>query len=277
MIIKKKYPLKKITTIGLGGHCKEFICPENEIELIRIISKEPLLIGNGSNICFITEYYNRSIVSLKRMKKYIHLDNKYISCSSNISCTRLARYLHDNRQPGYEFLYGIPGTIAGAVSMNAGAFESEIMPYVYSLDLLDENGMKHTLKNNELSYSYRTSNIDKKYIIVAVKLFKQTSNFDTNLLNLLNQKRKISQPTNQLSCGCIFKNPRGEHAAKLIDDAELKGLRAGGIYISHKHSNYFINDGTGTYKDFLALLKRVKEIILSKFNIKLDEEVILLK
>ena len=277
MIIKKKYPLKKITTIGLGGHCKEFICPENEIELIRIISKEPLLIGNGSNICFITEYYNRSIVSLKRMKKYIHLDNKYISCSSNISCTRLARYLHDNRQPGYEFLYGIPGTIAGAVSMNAGAFESEIMPYVYSLDLLDENGMKHTLKNNELSYSYRTSNIDKKSIIVAVKLFKQTSNFDTNLLNLLNQKRKISQPTNQLSCGCIFKNPRGEHAAKLIDDAELKGLRAGGIYISHKHSNYFINDGTGTYKDFLALLKRVKEIILSKFNIKLDEEVILLK
>ncbi len=277
MIIKKKYPLKKITTIGLGGHCKEFICPENEIELIRIISKEPLLIGNGSNICFITEYYNRSIVSLKRMKKYIHLDNKYISCSSNISCTRLARYLHDNRQPGYEFLHGIPGTIAGAVSMNAGAFESEIMPYVYSLDLLDENGMKHTLKNNELSYSYRTSNIDKKSIIVAVKLFKQTSNFDTNLLNLLNQKRKISQPTNQLSCGCIFKNPRGEHAAKLIDDAELKGLRAGGIYISHKHSNYFINDGTGTYKDFLALLKRVKEIISSKFNIKLDEEVILLK
>ena len=277
MIIKKKYPLKKITTIGLGGHCKEFICPENEIELIRIISKEPLIIGNGSNICFITEYYNRSIVSLKRMKKYIHLDNKYISCSSNISCTRLARYLHDNRQPGYEFLHGIPGTIAGAVSMNAGAFESEIMPYVYSLDLLDENGMKHTLKNNELSYSYRTSNIDKKSIIVAVKLFKQTSNFDTNLLNLLNQKRKISQPTNQLSCGCIFKNPRGEHAAKLIDDAELKGLRAGGIYISHKHSNYFINDGTGTYKDFLALLKRVKEIISSKFNIKLDEEVILLK
>ena len=277
MIIKKKYPLKKITTIGLGGHCKEFICPENEIELIRIISKEPLLIGNGSNICFITEYYNRSIVSLKRMKKYIHLDNKYISCSSNISCTKLARYLHDNRQPGYEFLYGIPGTIAGAVSMNAGAFESEIMPYVYSLDLLDENGMKHTLKNNEISYSYRTSNIDKKSIIVAVKLFKQTSNFDTNLINLLNQKRKISQPTNQLSCGCIFKNPRGEHAAKLIDDAELKGSRAGGIYISHKHSNYFINDGTGTYKDFLALLKRVKEIISSKFNIKLDEEVILLK
>ena len=277
MIIKKKYPLKKITTIGLGGHCKEFICPEDEVELTRTISKEPLLIGNGSNTCFITEYYNRSIVSLKRMKKYIHLDNKHISCSSNISCTRLARYLHDNRQPGYEFLYGIPGTIAGAVAMNAGAFESEIMPYVYSLDLLDGNGMMYTLKHNELSYSYRTSNIDKKSIIIAVKLFKQISNFDKDLLDLLNQKRKISQPINQLSCGCIFKNPSGEHAAKLIDRAELKGSRAGGIYISHKHSNYFINDGTGTYKDFLILMKRVKEVISSKFSIELDEEVILLK
>ena len=277
MIIKKRYPLKKITTIGLGGHCKEFICPEDEAELMQIIGKDPLFIGNGSNICFITEFYDRSIVSLKRMKKYIHLDEKYISCSSNISCTRLARYLYDNKQPGYEFLYGIPGTIAGAVSMNAGAFEKEIMPYVHSLDLLDENGMIYTLKSNEMSYSYRTSNIDKKSIIISVKLLKQTSNFDMNLLNLLNRKRKISQPINQLSCGCIFKNPSGDHAAKLIDSAQLKGSRAGGIYISHKHSNYFINDGSGTYKDFLVLLRRVKEVIISRFDVKLDEEVILLK
>ena len=277
MIIKKRYPLKNITTIGLGGQCKEFICPEDESELMRITSKDPLLIGNGSNICFITEFYNRSIVSLKKMKKYIHLDNEHISCSSNISCTRLARFLHNNRQPGYEFLYGIPGTIAGAVSMNAGAFNREIMPYVYSLDLLDEDGVMYTLKNNEISYSYRTSNIEKKSIIISVKLYKQTTNFDIKLLNLLNQKRKTSQPINQLSCGCIFKNPSGDHAARLIDSAQLKGSRAGGIYISHKHSNYFINDGEGTYKDFLILLRRVKEVIASKFSVKLDEEVILLK
>ena len=277
MIIKKNYPLKKITTIGLGGYCKEFICPEDDTELLRIISKEPLLIGNGSNTCFITDFYDRTVVSLKRMKKYIHFNEKYISCSSNISCTRLARYLYNNRQPGYEFLYGIPGTIAGAVSMNAGAFDREIMPYVHSLDLLDENGVIYTLKGNEMSYSYRRSNIDKNSIIISVKLYKQKTNFDMNLLNLLNQKRKISQPINQLSCGCIFKNPSGDYAARLIDSAQLKGSRAGGIYISHKHSNYFINDGSGTYRDFLELLKRVKEVIASKFSIKLDEEVILLK
>ena len=98
-----------------------------------------------------------------------------------------------------------------------------------------------------------------------------------NLLNLLNQKRKISQPINQLSCGCIFKNPSGDYAARLIDSAQLKGSRAGGIYISHKHSNYFINDGSGTYTDFLVLLRRVKKVIACKFSVKLDEEVILLK
>ncbi len=277
MIIKKRYPLKKITTIGLGGYCKEFVCPEDEAELMKIIHKDPLIIGNGSNICFITEFYNRPIVSLKRMKKYIDIDNKHISCSGNVSCTRLAKYLHDNRQPGYEFLYGIPGTIAGAISMNAGAFDSEILPCVYSIDLLNENGTVYTLKNNEISYSYRKSNIDKKSIIISVKLFKQVINFDERLLDNLNQKRKTSQPTNQLSCGCIFKNPSGDYAARLIDSALLKGSRVGGIYISHKHSNYFINDGSGTHADFLVLLKRVKEVVASKFNIKLDEEVILLK
>mgnify|MGYP006229338609 FL=1 len=148
--------------------------------------------------------------------------DRYISCLGIISCTRLARYLHDKRQPGYEFLYGIPGTIAGAVSMNAGAFEKEIMPYVYSLDLLDKNGMIYTLKNNEMSFSYRTTNIDKKSIIISVKLVKQATNFDMNLLNLLNQKRKISQPINQLSCGCIFKKSSKDYAARLIDTAGLK-------------------------------------------------------
>ena len=108
--------------------------------------------------------------------------------------------------------------------MNAGAFEKEIMPYVHSLDLLDENGTIYTLKNDEIAYSYRTSKINEKSIIISVKLFKQATNFDMNLLNLLDKKRKISQPVNQLSCGCIFKNPSGDYAARLIDSAQLKVL-----------------------------------------------------
>ena len=277
MFIGKNYPLKKITTIGLGGYCKEFICPEEDRELIEVTKNNPLYIGNGSNMCFVTEFYDRTIVSLKKMKKYINIDEQYITCSGNISCTKLSRHLHDNKLSGYEFLYGIPGTIAGAVSMNAGAFKKEIMPNVYSVDLLDEKGNAYTLTQENLSYSYRTSNINTRSIIVSIKLLRQTEDFDINLLDKLNDKRKSTQPTNQLSCGCIFKNPPGDYASKLIEKAGLKGKRIGGIYISDKHSNYFINDGSGTYKDFLLLLQCVKNEIHTKFDILLDEEVILLK
>tara|TARA_B100000035_G_scaffold305019_1_gene305374 strand:+ start:1046 stop:1879 length:834 start_codon:yes stop_codon:yes gene_type:complete len=277
MFIGRNYPLKKITTIGLGGYCREFICPEEDGELKKIIKSNPLYIGNGSNICFVTEFYDRTIVSLKKMRKYINVDNKYITCSGNVSCTKLSRYLHDNKISGYEFLYGIPGTVAGAVAMNAGAFKKEIMPYVFSIELLDENGNMHTLTRDKLSYSYRTSNINKKSIIVSIKLLRQKEDFDITLLDKLNDERKSTQPTNQLSCGCIFKNPPGDYAARLIEEADLKGKRIGGIYISDKHSNYFINDGSGTYKDFLLLLQYVKNKIHTKFDIGLDEEVIILK
>ena len=115
-------------------------------------------------MCFVTEFYDRTIVSLKKMKKYINIDEQYITCSGNISCTKLSRHLHDNKLPGYEFLYGIPGTIAGAVTRMQELLK-EIMPNVYSIDLLDEKGNAYTLTQDNLSYSYRTSNINTRSIM----------------------------------------------------------------------------------------------------------------
>ena len=211
------------------------------------------------------------------MKKNISHDEKYISCTSNVSCAKLVRYLFNNRIPGYEFLYGIPGTIGGAIFMNAGSFHQEIMPYVHSIEVLNAQGEMFKLNKEELNYSYRTSNIDKNLIIISIKLQKKHLNFDPLLLSKLENKRKKTQPTNFLSCGCIFKNPHGDYAARLIEDAKLKGFRVGGLYVSQKHSNYFINDGTGSYQDFISLLNIVKDKIFDKYNIKLIEEVVLIK
>ena len=278
MIIDKNYPLKKITTIGLGGCCKEYVCPSSIDELKEIIvDRNPLFIGNGSNTCFITDYYNRTVVNLKKMKKNISFDKNYIYCSSNISCTKLARHLHNNQISGFEFLYGIPGTLGGAIYMNAGAFDKEIMPYVYSVDLINQGGQAYTLYNKDLNYSYRSSNIDKTSIITSAKFFNHALSFDDKLLDKLDVKRKKNQPTNQLSCGCIFKNPNDDYASRLIETSNLKGVRVGGIYVSTKHSNYFINDGSGTFKDFLLLLKKVKDTVFKKHKIQLTEEVILVK
>jgi UDP-N-acetylmuramate dehydrogenase len=161
--------------------------------------------------------------------------------------------------------------------MNAGAFDNEILDHVYSIKLVDSNSWLYDIYSKDLNYSYRTSNIDKKSIIIGVTLYNRVKEFDSNLLHNLNSIRKNTQPVNQLSCGCIFKNPKNNHAAKLIECVELKGMKVGGIYISRKHSNYFINDGTGTYSDFLELIEIVKKRVLDKYNIRLQEEVILVK
>ena len=277
-MIQNNYPLKNITTIGLGGICKEFICPTNLTDLQNIkATKKKLFIGNGSNICFITDFYDGTIVSLKRMSKVLSHDSKYIYCSSNVSCTKVARYLHNNKISGFEYLYGIPGTLGGAIYMNAGAFDREILSDVHRIHLIDSNGKLYYLKGENINYSYRASNIDKKSIIIGVELYNHAKPFSKYLLSDLSNKRKKSQPINQLSCGCIFKNPSGKFASKLIEDAKLKGERIGGIYISRKHSNYFINDGSGTYKEFLDLLNLVKRKVISVYDIELKEEVILIK
>ena len=274
----KNYPLKKISTIGLGGTCREFYCPENTEELTNIIHNSAVLcVGNGSNVCFVTDYYNGIILSLKKMSKYLSHDDEHISCSSNVSCTKLARYLYNHQISGFEFLYGIPGTIGGAVFMNAGAFEKEILDSIYSIDLLDINGRLQTIFNKDIQYTYRNSGIDPRAVIVSIKLNNPKIKFDSSIINNLNYKRKITQPVNQLSCGCIFKNPANDFASRLIESANLKGKRIGGIYVSKKHSNYFINDGTGTYRDFLDLLDYVKHKVSLTHNVDLKEEVVLIK
>lgn len=161
--------------------------------------------------------------------------------------------------------------------MNAGAFNDELLQHVHSIELVNNKGKIYEMKNKDLNYSYRTSNIDKNSSIISVTLYNQVKEFNKNLLSKLNIIRKNTQPINQLSCGCIFKNPKDDYAAKLIEGAELKGMRVGGIYISRKHSNYFINDGSGTYNEFLQLMKIVKKRVFSKYNIHLQEEVILVK
>jgi len=275
----KNYSLKKLSTISLGGKCKEYVCPKDIDELQNFLktNKRCLFIGNGSNICFITNYYNGMILSLKRLNKHLHHDEKYIYTSCNVSCTKLARYAHNNQIPGFEFLYGIPGTIGGAIFMNAGAFEKEILDCIKSLTLVDRYGKIREILKKDLRYGYRSSKLDKTDLVISAIFKKPKSKFDSFLLNKLNAVRKRNQPTNQLSCGCIFKNPKGYYASKLIQDAKLQGKKFGGIYISNKHANYFINDGSGSYNDFLKLLNYVKKSISDKYGIQLEEEVVLIK
>ena len=156
----------------------------------RLLIQDSLFIGNGSNVCFLTDYYDNKVISLKKMEKNISHDEKYISCTSNVSCAKLVRYLFNNRIPGYEFLYGIPGTIGGAIFMNAGAFHQGDYAIRTQYRGLNAQGEMFKLNKEELNYSYRTSNIDKNLIIISIKLQKKQFNFDPLLLSKLDDKRK---------------------------------------------------------------------------------------
>ena len=285
--------LSNHTTIHVGGNVNAIYFPENTEDLVEIVKskskKDIIILGNGSNIVFHDNKVNSIPICMKKYntkKIYIHNDYNYlksatkipeIKVSAGISCARLAKFAHKHKIPNFEFLHGIPGTIGGALRMNAGAFKQEIWNIVNTFTIMDIRGNISTFHRKEMQTSYRNINLNKnKFFIEAT--FKIHSSgprfFNKKLLVDYSLVRKKSQPINQWSSGCIFKNPDTNNSASyLIESAGLKTKRIGGFYVSKKHSNYFINDGTGTYNDLIQLIDYVKKTIRLKYNIKLKEEI----
>ena len=281
MIIKKNISLKTFTTIRLGGIGKKILFPENLEDIHNItdilISPKTLILGKGSNIAFNDKGYNGNIISLKYFKKTdISIENKkYINLSANISCARLAKYCYKKKIPGYEFLHGIPGTLGGALIMNAGAFKQEIWDSVHSARFVDSHGALKVWPRERFKTSYRKIYRDKIALFLDLTLMINTKKkFNKDLLGKYSNLRTDTQPVKQWSSGCIFKNPSKDISASyLIDSSDILPRRIGGIYISNKHCNYFINDGTGTCKDLVKLIEHVQNVVKGKYNILLKKEI----
>ena len=281
MLISKNISLKEFTTIKIGGKAKKIYFPENisDINSLADISKKPktLILGKGSNIAFKDDGYANDIISFKYFdrKGLFLLDNKYISVTAGISCSRLAKFCNKQLIPGFEFLHGIPGTIGGALAMNAGAFKQEIWNHVHSVTFVNKKGKVESLPKNNFVTSYRK--VEKSAIAMFIQvnlIINKNIKFDKNLLNSYTEMRVRTQPINQNSSGCIFRNPtKGYSASLLIDKLNIKSKRIGGIYISAKHCNYFINDGNGTCNDLENLIRYVKNRIKKEFNISLKKEI----
>ena len=280
MKIEKNISLKRYTTIRIGGNAKVIYFPENTNDLKKLenifIKSNTLIIGNGSNIVFSDNGYRNDLICLKRLKKSLSIiGSKNIYASAGTSCARLAKYAYNNHISGFEFLHGIPGTIGGSLKMNAGAFGSEIWDLVEFVTVINSKGKLVKLSKKDFRVSYRKVDMKrhKAFIDVYFK-FNKNKKFDKKLLNSLMNKRTSTQPINHWSSGCIFNNPNGKvSASKIIDQAELTISRIGGIYVSKKHCNYFINDGTGTCKNLEDLIMAIKKDILKQYNIKIEREV----
>jgi UDP-N-acetylmuramate dehydrogenase len=281
MIIKNNISLKNFTTIRIGGNSKKIYFPES-IEDISNLKKilllpKTLIIGKGSNIAFSDNGYKSDIISLSKYDKrgISVIDDKYISITASISCARLAKFCHKQSIAGFEFLHGIPGTIGGALAMNAGAFKQSIWNYVDSVNIVNKEGSIKNMSHKKIKTSYR--NVDKNNILLfldVLLVINKNKVFDKNLLMEYSRHRSMTQPIKQWSSGCIFKNPSKDiPASSLIDSLEIKKRKMGGIYISKKHCNYFINDGSGSCEDLVQLIKYVSELIKKKYNISVTREI----
>lgn len=281
--MKINVPLSLHTTMRVGGNAHFFIEPNSVkkfVEIIKFCAKNNIryfVLGNGSNVIFGDEGYDGVIISTKKINKIkIHKNIAVIDCGVNLFIAN--KIFIKNALSGMEFTYGIPGTMGGAVYMNAGAYNHEIKDIVHKV--MYYNGKKiKIIKNKNTIFSYRDSIFKKNNFVILkvwLKLNKsEKKEVESNCLNNL-KKRQISQPLEYPNCGSVFKKVNGVSAGQIIDKLGLKGLKVGGAEISCLHANFIVNKGNASASDVKNLIQQVKAKVKQKSDISLEEEVIIL-
>ena len=286
-IVRYDEPLKNHTTFKIGGNCIALIEPKEVsdiIEAVKICRKNNIkffVIGNGSNLLVPDEGYNGVIIKLKSEFSKIEVEGDYLIVNSGAKLSEVYTVAYENSLTGFEFASGIPGTIGGAIYMNAGAYGGEMKDIVESVEVLDlDNFELRELKNEELEFSYRKSIIQRRnYIVTTIKLKLQKGNKEeiNAVYEDLRERRNSKQPLNFGSAGSTFKRPEGHFASKLIEDAGLKGYHINDAWVSEKHSGFVVNKGNASYKEVMELIEYVQNVVFEKFGVKLETEVRILK
>ena len=286
-IVRYDEPLKNHTTFKIGGNCIALIEPREVsdiVETIKICRENSIkffVIGNGSNLLVPDEGYNGVIIKLKSEFSTIQVEGEYLIVNSGARLSEVYTVAYENSLTGFEFASGIPGTIGGAIYMNAGAYGGEMKDIVESVEVLDlDNFELRELKNKELEFSYRKSIIQRRnYIVTTIKLKLQKGNKEkiNAVYEDLRERRNSKQPLNFGSAGSTFKRPEGHFASKLIEDAGLKGYHINDAWVSEKHSGFIVSKGNASFKEVMELIEYVQKVVFEKFGVKLETEVRILK
>ena len=276
-------PMKKRTTFGVGGQAELYIFPKDKHELKIIINESkkhniPIFVtGSGSNLLVSDSGFSGIMISLSKTFKKMSISDKLeINTESGVMLSTLVRKAIKKNIGGLESLIGVPGTVGGALVMNAGAYGSEISNFFTSANVINLKGEEKIYKKSDLQFKYRFSSFNQNEIITNIKFQckKGNPNDIKNLRFKSSIKRKEAQPLNFKSAGSIFKNPKnGPAAGFLIDNVGLKGLRIGGAEISQKHANFIVNHGNAIASDVLELIKIIKKEVYEKYKILLELEI----
>ena len=279
--VKYNEPLSKHTSFLIGGPALALVEINSVDELKSLLSFRErfnlpvMVIGHGTNILIGDAGYNGITVVLSKNLSQIHFNGTQIIAGAGITLTRLAKQLAQNSLSGLEFAYGIPGTLGGALIMNAGAHGHSMSEIVTEIQVMTHKGEILTISNEQAGFDYRHSNLGQYFCILEATLqFKRKSREKIEAeMRKLYDERKSKQPLSFPSAGCIFKNPPGTSAGKLIDECGLKGTKIGGAEVSQKHANFIVNISEATAADVLALIDLVRKQVKSKTGIELELEI----
>ena len=276
-------PMAKHTSFRIGGPAEVMAFPKNAEELSAILRAaaslqvKPVILGAGTNVLAPDAGLKGLCICLKDCMDGMELlEGNRIRVMAGVTMTRAAVFAANHGLSGMEFAHGIPGSVGGAVYMNAGAYGGEICNICESVDVMDLAGNIRTLSNEEMQFSYRHSLLEDEGGIVVGAVFHLVSGSTEEIkakMKELQGKRSASQPLDLPSAGSAFKRPVGGYAAALIDQAGLKGYTVGGAAISTKHAGFAVNVGDATAADVKALLKQVSDRVFDHSGIRLEPEV----
>ena len=272
-------PLDKYTSFRIGGPADYYLEPADKNDLISVITyfqqrQIPfMMIGKGSNMLVSDDGVRAAVINLQEGLENVYVDGGCVVAEAGLSISRFVDFCIRNGYKGVEMLAGIPGTLGGALMMNAGAYGGEISDHLIEVEVL-RAGSVLTISKDRAGFTYRHSSFQGDIILGAK--FRMPEGDKAELMNMRRElmiKRNRVQPVNFPNSGSMFKNPPGNYAARLIEEAGLKGKQQGKAQISEKHANFIVNHGGARAEDVLALIMMTRETVKKKFNIALELEV----
>jgi UDP-N-acetylmuramate dehydrogenase len=279
--VRRDEPMSRHTSWHAGGAAEIYFTPRDRADLRAFLGTVPEgtpihFVGLGSNL-LVRDGGIRGVVvaTQEALLRLERVDATTVYSEAGVACARIARQCIQWQMGGAEFFAGIPGTLGGALAMNAGAFGAETWNCVVSVETLDRHGGQHTRVPGEYSVSYRhvSASRPEEWFAAAHLSFTHAPGIDDSAVRELLARRRQSQPIGEWSCGSVFKNPPGDHAARLIEAAGLKGTRVGDASVSLKHANFIINHGAATAADLEQLVLQVQSRVKAAHGIALQPEV----
>lgn len=275
-------PMSRHTTIGVGGEARIMVVPRSMgqvVELVRYARSAALdyvVLGKGSNLIVRDGGFDGMVIKMGTHLSKVRVNRRTVFAEGGASFARLARNVTRQGRTGMEFGVGIPGTVGGAVVMNAGAFGGEVADILARVKLVDPDGVERVYRGDEIEFDYRETSLPKGSVVLSATFRCPPGTIDKETYRR-SLGRKETQPVSERTFGSTFVNPPGDFAARMIESCGLKGARKGGAMISPKHANFIVNvDGKATARDVEGLIRLMRREVKKKFDVTLRTEVIVI-